>query len=383
MKKAFMALSILAASTTAAWAQSNVTLYGIVDAGVRHTTNEHAAGQSSASITRMIGGGMSQSRLGINVTEDLGDGLKAIANLEHRFTTDNGSALPSPYPFWMQSWVGLQGGFGRVTLGRQYNVLFDLVTSTYASFPYSPYFDAYKPEIGLSLSARADNMIKYMAEVGPIRGALQVSAGEGSAMGGKTVGGYLRYSDAGVSGGVGYQDYELPSGRKVKATTFGGSYRMSDWYFNVGYGVNKVDSGATAADVGVLNGVPLLWGSFANGGIGYTSSALALGANKRTLWTFGVGYQITPQINLGGHYYRGKQTGPGFAPLRITSSAVEVKGDFLVLAADYAFSKRTDAYVEFDHTKLSGANASLAGANGSANGAKKRDGYTIGLRHRF
>ena len=106
----------------------------------------------------MIGGGMSQSRWGINVTEDMGNGTKALVNLENRFLTDTGTQAVSQ--LFNQSWVGLQGGFGRVTVGRQYNVLFDLVTSTYASFPYSPYAEAFKPEIGFALGARNDNMVK-------------------------------------------------------------------------------------------------------------------------------------------------------------------------------------------------------------------------------
>src|SRR5262249_22419980 len=74
MKKAALALSILAASTSAAWAQSSVQLYGIVDAGLRWTSNANAG----SSEKQVIPGGMSQSRLGINVTEDMGGGLKAI-----------------------------------------------------------------------------------------------------------------------------------------------------------------------------------------------------------------------------------------------------------------------------------------------------------------
>jgi predicted porin len=85
---------------------------------------------------REIGGGMSQSRLGINTVEDLGGGMKALVNLEHRLLPDNGTQPAAQ--FWQQSWVGLQTGFGRVTLGRQYNVLFDVVTSTYASYPSRP-----------------------------------------------------------------------------------------------------------------------------------------------------------------------------------------------------------------------------------------------------
>ena len=128
MKK-ILAAGLLIAPFTLAMAQSSVSLYGIVDAAVRRTNNEGPLGNNGVSQTQMIGGGMSQSRWGINVTEDMGDGMKAIVNLENRFTPDNG-AQGVGLPLFAQSWVGLQGGFGRVTVGRQYNVLFDLVTST-------------------------------------------------------------------------------------------------------------------------------------------------------------------------------------------------------------------------------------------------------------
>lgn len=81
VKKA-VALAVLGVSAPLAFAQSSVQLYGIVDAAVRHTTNQ---GTNKSGLTEMIGGGMSQSRWGINVTEDLGGGLSAIANLEARF----------------------------------------------------------------------------------------------------------------------------------------------------------------------------------------------------------------------------------------------------------------------------------------------------------
>lgn len=366
MKK-ILAAGLLIAPFTVAMAQSSVTLYGIVDAAIRHTTNEGPLGANNVSQTQMIGGGMSQSRWGINVTEDMGDGLKALASLENRFTPDNG-AQGVGQPLFSQSWVGLQGGFGRVTVGRQYNVLFDLVTSTYASFPYSPYFEAYKPEIGFALGARADNMVKYMAEFGPVRGAVQVSADEKSATGGKTAGAYLRYASGPIAAGLGYQNYKFGSGKKIEAFTVGGSYRTGPFYFNTGYGQNKVDDNLTATDRAVLSA---FWGGGSNGGFG---GPAFLAANKRSIIKVGMGYQATPQLNLGAHYFYSEQSG-------LTSSA-DAKGRFLVFAADYAFSKRTDAYIEIDRTRLSG-NVSLNGTNGAANGATSRMGYTVGLRHRF
>jgi predicted porin len=79
--------------------------------------------------------------------------------LENRFDADSGNAANAP--FFQLAYVGLQGPYGRLTAGRQWNVLFDVVTSTYASFPYSPYMEAYKPELGMAMGARTSNMLKY------------------------------------------------------------------------------------------------------------------------------------------------------------------------------------------------------------------------------
>ena len=205
-----MAAAISSAST---WAQSSsVQLYGIVDAAVRHTLD------SQGSSTRMEGGGMSQSRWGIKLYEDLGAGNAAIANLEARFLTDTGEQASSNY--FQQSWVGLQSkNLGQLMLGRQYNVLFDLVATTYASFPYSPYMEVYKPEIGFSMGARANNMLKYQFSQGDFRTAVQYSFDEGGTDS-KTLGGYLRYgSQQGLAIGGGFLKTVLPQGTRVDAWT--------------------------------------------------------------------------------------------------------------------------------------------------------------------
>jgi predicted porin len=211
-------------------------------------------------------------------------------------------------------------------------------------------------------------MVKYLIEVGPVRAALQVSAGEGSPTGGKTVGGYLRYSDSGIGAGLGYEEYEFGSGKKLKASTFGGSYKTGPWYFNVGWGQNKVDTGLTPFDQAALTA---FWTGTANGGFG---GQAFLAADKREIWSIGTNFQATTELNLGIHYFHAKQSGP--------LASTDATAKFLTAAADYALSKRTDAYVEADTTKLSG-NISLNGATGAPNDAQKRNGFTIGLRHRF
>ena len=378
LKQVFALGAIAMASGFVCAQTSSVQLYGIVDAAVRYTNHEGATRDDS--LTKMIGGGMSQSRWGVNVTEDLGGGLKAVANFENRLNTDDGTVST---PFFMQSWVGLQGGLGRLTMGRQYNMLFDLVTSTYASFPYSPYMEAYKPELGMAMGARASNMLKYTAEVGAWRGSLQYSFDEGNKVtasttpgqvagivGGatKTAGGYVRYAANGLAAGAGFLRTTLPGGTDVDAWTLGGSYRTGPWYVNTGYHFNKRDSYsanplAAAASQGLLNAY---WTGSSNGGFS------AGDADKRQMFKVGVGYQVTPQLNAGLHYYHAKQSGSA-------SGTFNGKADFLVAVADYAFSKRTDAYFGVDHTRVTGGTS----MNLDANGARNRTGITAGLRHRF
>ena len=383
--KKTLALAVLGSLGAMAYAQSSVQLYGIVDAAIRHTTNE---GANKSGLTKMIGGGMSESRWGINIKEDLGGGLSAIANLENRFWTDSGTPSTAQ-PYFAQSWVGLRStSFGQLTMGRQYNVLFDLVTSTYASFPYSPYMDAYKPEIGMSLGARANNMLKYVAEFGPVRAGLQYSFDEGNTFakkgggidmtpGGlalKTAGGYLRYSADGISVGGAFQRTTLPAGTDVDAWTLGGSYRTGALYLMAGYGQNKVKDSLGAAGAGAIFDAGLLnayWTGSSNGGF-IAGNAPGNFANKREMFKVGFGYQVTPQLNAGLHYYHAKQSGSA-------TGAFNGKADFIVAVADYAFSKRTDAYFAVDHTKTKGG----AGVMLDANGAKTRTGVTVGLRHRF
>ncbi len=143
------ALSLVSASTMA---QSTVTLYGLIDAAVSVTTK-----QAAGSVTRVEAGQLATSRWGIRGSEDLGGGMKAFFNLESTLINDTGasglgfggpagaaptlSAVPTPAEvaaltayrtaqaggastslFDRAALVGLSGGFGSVSVGRQ-NIL--------------------------------------------------------------------------------------------------------------------------------------------------------------------------------------------------------------------------------------------------------------------
>ena len=388
--------SSFACAQTASAPKSSVQLYGIVDVAYRHTNNE---GAGKDGLSKMIGGGMSQSRWGINVDEDLGGGSKALVVLENRVDADTGNVST---PFFQLSYVGLQGPYGRLTAGRQWNVLFDVVTSTYASFPYSPYMEAYKPELGMAVGARTSNMLKYTfatpdrsfvgslqysfdenndtkaLEAGLPASAAQVPAYVASTLNGgawKTAGGYLRYSANGFALGGGYLRTTLPGGTDVDAWTLGGSYRTGPWYLNTGYALNKAKYETVTSTIqGFRNTVDRailgqFWAGQTNGGFQPGD------ADKRQLFKVGVGYQLTPQLNLGAHYFRGKQSG-GVK----NGGASNGNVNFYVAVADYAFSKRTDAYFGVDRTSISGGGALVLDA---VSGARSRTGVTMGIRHRF
>ncbi|PKB23172.1 porin [Janthinobacterium sp. 64] len=108
MKKSLVALALFGAFAATAQAQSSVQIYGTVDAGLGKATGE------TTKVTKR-----DNNKLGFKGTEDLGNGLKAIFQLEIRYETDTGTLESNSRPLFQgQSRVGLQGNFGTVRLGR-------------------------------------------------------------------------------------------------------------------------------------------------------------------------------------------------------------------------------------------------------------------------
>lgn len=167
MKKSLIALAVLAASG-AAMAQSSVTLYGVVDAGIAREDN------GSATYTRMDTGNLNGNRWGLKGSEDLGGGLKAIFTLESGFTLDDGAQGQGAL-FGRQSWVGVQSGFGTVKLGRQNNPVYA------TSGTWDVFGDALAGDSARLFSyngSRTNNMVSYNYAAGGFYGELQYGLGE-------------------------------------------------------------------------------------------------------------------------------------------------------------------------------------------------------------
>jgi predicted porin len=205
MKNLTLFLAMTAASLGAAQAQSSVTLFGRLDAGVAKQSGD-VLGSRAWQLQDGAG-----SLLGIKGTEDLGGGLSVSFDLQHWLDSSSGSILnPDPQPpggglkFWgRRAVVSLKGEFGQLTLGRDLSpvfiqgVLVDPFTfdrvacvcggavalakdrSTGAAYVAA----GSVANVG---AARYDNAVIYAAPaMGPVRLTAMVAPNEGGVLGGK------------------------------------------------------------------------------------------------------------------------------------------------------------------------------------------------------
>ena len=137
-------MKILAASlfigmfSTCVPAQSSVTLYGIVDAGITRTgggRSSNATGAGTSAVQAYNGGSawllttgnQNGSRLGFRGVEDLGGGTKALFTIEMGIQMDTGASDQGGIPFGRQAFVGLETAYGQFLLGRQYSPYWDVI----------------------------------------------------------------------------------------------------------------------------------------------------------------------------------------------------------------------------------------------------------------
>ncbi|MGO3125511.1 MAG: porin [Advenella sp.] len=165
MKKTLLAAALVTGFAGVAHAETSVTLYGLVDAGVGYQQTKVTRGDAFTK-TRDIGlinGVKNGNRWGLKGTEDLGNGTSAIFQLESGFDLGNGHSSQGGRLFGRKAIVGLTGdSWGTLTLGRQYNVADDFIS------PIDPFGTSFfqagivDGAFGSSPSARMDNSIKYM-----------------------------------------------------------------------------------------------------------------------------------------------------------------------------------------------------------------------------
>ena len=351
MKKSLIALAALAA--TASFAQSSVTLFGVIDAAYTY-------GKSDANkVTSMSGSGSSaSSRLGFRGEEDLGGGMKAGFWLEAGVNVDSGagqanntnnqavtalaSAGTQGLTFNRRSTVSLMGGFGEVRLGRDYTPTF------WSQTAYDPFgtvgVGASQANAGANPASyydgvRASNSIAYLSpKFNGFAVWAQTHMGENAsnaAAGKKTGGGNgirATYDNGPLSLAVATATNDTGVGTTRKSTNYAGSYDLGVAKLMA---VSSVDKITGAADVK-----------------GYLLGATApVGPG-----TFKFSYSESKQLSS--------------------------KADKTAVGYVYGLSKRTSLYATYASVKNSGASAvALGGATGVA--GQTSTGLDLGVTHSF
>lgn len=159
MKTKLLATMVLAALTSAASAQSTLTIGGVLDEGLMHEIGNKADGPVNSLTSGIYYG----SRLFFKGVEDLGGGMSAGFWLENGLLADTGMADQGGTLWGRQAYVMLKSGFGTVRLGRQY-VPIHSANIAIDPFEYAV-VGGYLGLVGLSGNggSRANNAVKYIS----------------------------------------------------------------------------------------------------------------------------------------------------------------------------------------------------------------------------
>ena len=113
MKKTLIAMGVLGAFSSLAFAASNVTLYGVIEEGVMVSKAKH-----KDTTVQMKSGFDQGPRWGIKGVEDLGNGYNVGFILEQGFSADTGAEGTAGKAFNRESFMYVNGGFGKLGVGR-------------------------------------------------------------------------------------------------------------------------------------------------------------------------------------------------------------------------------------------------------------------------
>lgn len=165
MKKTLVAMAVLGAFAGSAFA-ADVTLYGVLDEGVKYTHFDAAqAGVDATDTVELKSGSQAGSRWGLKGTEDLGDGYKVGFILESGFTADDGAMGVSGTLFNREASLSLYTPFGQISAGK-----IGAITQGTSSWGKMGYFSAFGTSYGdfvaqdgqvASTTKVWDNMIAY------------------------------------------------------------------------------------------------------------------------------------------------------------------------------------------------------------------------------
>lgn len=299
MKKSLIALAVMAASG-AAMAQSNVTLYGIVDLWVGSVKD----GIDAKSNTLMESGGVSGSRWGLKGSEDLGGGLKAVFKIESGFKADTGAGNSGPN---RQTYVGLAGGFGEVTIGNVYSAMDDILGASNSGFDSALSASNDVLAVNAVYNDKPKNAFKYVSpDFGGFSGGFSYSLDESTTTKTNQTDFSLSYSAGPIAANFAYEVQGDASGSEdLKLTALNGSYDFGMAKLLASFGQAKIgDEKATDYQIGV--DVPLSSALTLSAGFARSEDNAAAGDEERTGYGIAAAYSLSKRTTVYGGFRSNK-----------------------------------------------------------------------------
>jgi len=362
--------------SVSAFAQSSVTLYGVLDTGIEYVSHANAAG---GHLIRMPGiTGELPSRWGMRGVEALGGTLRATFVLESGFNPRAGDAGQGGRLFGRQAWVGMEGPWGALSFGRQYTMTYWAMSDADILGPdiYGiGALDAYVP------NARSDNTIVYKGKfygvtIGASWSFGRDGAGTGNSPGQGTCAGQVpgdvnqcrqwsamvKYD--GTYFGVATAYDEQRGGTNAAANFFDGvaPFRTS----------SGSDKDARVQANGYVNVAGVKLGA---GWLGRRVQSNVPGGDVRSnLFFVGAQYYVTPTFALDGEAYR------------VVVQQHDARATMASLRATYFLSKRTAVYGNVAYLWNSAhARYSVSAGGGGTTPAQGvgQMGAMMGVRHMF
>ena len=368
MNKTLIVAAAAASFATVAHAQSSVTLYGVLDAGITYQSNVKPVGavNGNGKSRFSMGSGIDQSRFGLRGSEDLGGGLKAIFTLESGFGIGDGKFRNNNGMFNRQAFVGLSSQYGTVTLGKQYDAVQDYLAPLTATGTWGGTYFAHRDNND-RLSTNGDVALNNTVKFTSANYAGLQFGGTYSFSNNTNFGNNRAYS-----AGVAYQFQGLKLGAAYTQANVGADANASGATSNLLQGRNRTYGVAAGYAFGP-----------AQVGAARTQSRLDNQANgdatvRTDNYEVNAKYNLTPALGLGAAYTYSNQKVAG------NSAHWNQFG----LQADYALSKRTDVYAQAVYQRSS-KNSSAAIYNGDIDPTTRtssginQTAATVGLRHRF
>ncbi len=318
MKKTLIAFAVLGTLASVASAQTAVTIYGIVDAGI-----VAERGGPAGSVTKLTSGIQQGSRLGFKGVEDLGGGLSAKFVLESGFNIDNGTMGQGGLLFGRQAYVGLGGQWGDVNLGRQYSPHFELLDQI---DPFHTGLAGTATNL-IPTVTRMNNTIKFAsAPMGGVVGSLAYGFGEvaGDNKANRQLGAAIGYDNGPLAVKVAHHRAEnaLATDRS-KNTLLGARYDFGVAAASLGFQVDKGLSPIDARDYLVGVSAPVGAGTILASYIRRNDrSALNQDAHQ---WALGYSHQLSKRTNFYTSF--AKITNDNGAPFTVGSAIETGSGD--------------------------------------------------------